>query len=80
MCKLQKQYDFYRRNKSALLNDYRNLYLVISDSLEVRAFATIAEAYSYGSQKLGLGTFMIQKCSDTNDNVQSMSNLGLRKA
>ena len=78
MCKLQKQYDFYHRNNSALMEEHPNLYLVISDTLEVKAFASIAEAYKYGAKNLGLGTFMIQQCSENSDKVQTIKNAGLR--
>ena len=59
MCALQKQYDFFKRNMSSLLEDYdgRNMsslledydgkYLVIPESLEVKAFDTISEAYYF---------------------------------
>lgn len=54
MCALQKQYDFFRRNMSSLLEDYDGKYLVIPESLEVKAFDTISEAYKYGAKTYGL--------------------------
>ena len=47
MCALQKQYDFFKRNMSSLLEDYDGKYLVIPESLEVKAFDTISEAYYF---------------------------------
>ena len=58
MCALQKQYDFFKRNMSSLLEDYDGKYLVIPESLEVKAFDTISEAYVYGAKTYGLGKFL----------------------
>ena len=77
MCALQKQYDFFRRNMSSLLEDYDGKYLVIPESLEVKAFDTIFEAYKYGAKTYGLGKFLLHECNDNADKVQIISNLGL---
>ena len=77
MCALQKQYDFFRRNMSSLLEDYYGKYLVIPESLEVKAFDTFSEAYIYGAKTYGLGKFLLQECNDKADKVQIISNLGL---
>lgn len=77
MCTLRKQHDFYQRNKSALLQDYAGKHLVISADLQITAFDTIAEAYKYGCSTLGLGTFLLQECTEEADKVQIISNLGL---
>ncbi len=75
MCQLQKQYDFFRRNKSSLLEDHKDKYLIISEQLEVKAFDTISEAYSYGAKTYGLGQFLLQECSEDADKVQIISNM-----
>ena len=69
MCALQKQYDFFKRNMSSLLEDYDGKYLVIPESLEVKAFDTISEAYVYGAKTYGLGKFLLQECNDNADNI-----------
>ena len=78
MCRLQKQYDFFRRNKSGLMADYKDQVLVIADNLKVHAFPTMAEAYTFGAQKYGLGNFMIQPCTEKATRKQVMSNIGLK--
>lgn len=80
MCALQKQYDFFRRNMSSLMEDYRGKYLIISDTLDVKAFDSISQAYQYGAKNLGLGNFLLQECTEEADKVQIISNLGLGQA
>lgn len=78
MCKLQKQYDYFKRNKSILIEDHKNEVLVISNELDVHAFPTMEMAYTFGAQKYGLGNFMIQRCTEQATRVQVMSNLGMK--
>ena len=47
MCRLQKQYDFFQRNKSGLMADYKNQVLVIADDLKVHAFPICTTASPY---------------------------------
>ena len=78
MCQLQKQYNYFKHNKSRLLAKYNGLILVISDDFEVHAFSTMSEAYTFGAKTFGLGHFMIQKCSEEADKVQILSNIGIK--
>lgn len=75
MCQLQKQYDYFRRNMSSLIEDHRNKYLTISEDLEVKAFDEISEAYRYGAKTYGLGHFLLQECTEEADKVQIISNM-----
>ena len=75
MVALEKQYNFYQKNKSALINDYAGMYLVITDGLQVHPFATLAEAYQYGAKNYGLGKFMIQECTEAADQIQMITNI-----
>lgn len=77
MCQLQKQYDYFRRNMSSLLEDYKGKYLVISEALEVNVFDTISDAYRFGAKQYGLGHFLLQECNEEADKVQIISNFGL---
>ena len=77
MCALQKQYDYYHRNMSALMEDYEGKFLVISENLDVHAFNTISEAYSFGAKNYGLGNFLLQECTQEANQVKIISNLGL---
>ncbi len=65
---------------SALLEDYPNKYLIISESLEIASFDTISEAYRYGVKTYGLGNFLLQECNEEADKVQIISNMGCRIA
>ena len=60
------------------MEDYLGQVLVISDNLDVHAFSTMAEAYTFGAQTYGLGHFMIQQCTEQATRVQVMSNIGLK--
>lgn len=80
MCQLQKQYDYFRRNMSSLLEDYKGKYLVISEALDVNAFDTISEAYQFGARTYGLGNFLLQECDEEADKVQIITNLNYRVA
>lgn len=80
MCMLQKQHDYYQRNRSSLLQDYHGKHLVISENLDIKAFDTLTEAYKYGCHTYGLGNFLLQECTEEADSVQIISNLGLRTA
>lgn len=77
MCQLQKQYEFFRQNMSSFIKDYEGKYLVISESLEVKVFDSIADAYSFGAKHYGLGNFLLQECNEEADKVQIISNMGL---
>ena len=80
MCQLQKQYEYFRRNMSSLLEDYKGKYLVISEALNVHVFDTIADAYRFGAKTYGLGNFLLQECDEEADKVQIITNLNIKVA
>lgn len=64
MCTLQKQFDFFQKNKNTLMAQFKGQYIVISDALEVTGFEDRLQAYTFGAKTYGLGNFMLQECSD----------------
>lgn len=62
MIALEKQYDYYMEHEKELLEKYEGLYLVISDGLDISAFKSKKEAYTYGADTYGLGNFLLQFC------------------
>lgn len=59
---LAKQYDYYVSHEKELLDKFKGLFLVISDTLEVYAFPKGMDAYNFGAENIGLGKFLIQEC------------------
>lgn len=80
MCKLQKQYDYFKQNESEIMSKYEGMIIIISPNLDVTAFSTMADAYSFAVKNYGLGNFMIQKCTKEATSVKRISNFILRTA
>jgi hypothetical protein len=59
---LEQEYDYYQKNKAALVAKYNGKYLVIRGHDIVGAYDTDIEAYKDASSKYPAGTFLIQKC------------------
>lgn len=74
MIALEKQYNYYMEHETELLEKFGGQYLVISDALEVSAFASKKEAYMYGADTYGLGNFLLQFCDyETAHTVHSIN-------
>lgn len=78
MCRLQKQYAFFKQNITELMEKYSGMIIVISDNLEVSAFETMADAYAFAVKSYGLGCFMVQKCTKDAVSVKRISNFNLK--
>lgn len=78
MCRLQKQYAFFKQNITELMEKYSDRIIVISANLEVTAFDTMADAYSFAVKNYGLGSFMVQKCTKDAVSVKRISNFNLK--
>ncbi len=58
---LEKEFEFFKKNRKELLKKYKNLYIVIKDEKVVGSYKTQSEALSESAKKFELGTFLIQK-------------------
>lgn len=58
--KLQKELDFFDKNKSSYLKTYKNTYVVIKDDKFLGSFTTQLEAYSAGIKQYGNEPFLIK--------------------
>jgi hypothetical protein len=59
---LDKEYDFYIKNLSALLKKYKGKYIVIVGEEVVGSYDTEIEAYTESIILYELGSFLIQYC------------------
>lgn len=59
---LDKEYDFYIKNLSALLKKYKGKYIVIVGEEVVGSYDTKIEAYTESIILYKLGYFLIQYC------------------
>ena len=58
---LEKDFQYFLNNQDELFSKYPNKFSVIEDEPVVAAFDTNIEAYSYGVENYGLGSFLIQR-------------------
>lgn len=61
---IEKQLHYFKENEQTLLGQYGNKYVVISPTLQVNAFDTLEEGFSFGVQSYGYGNFMLRDCTD----------------
>lgn len=60
---LEKEYQYYEKNKETLLKKYLGSFLLISGESVLGNYESEAEAYRAAQKKgLELGTFLIQEC------------------
>ncbi len=64
---LDKQYQFYRKNKQMLLKKYEGQYIVIHNEQVADSFGSERDAYIYSVQHFQIGTFFIQKVTSEDD-------------
>lgn len=62
MINLEKEYQFYLANKSKLLNQYANKFLVIIEEKVIAAYNSYSEAISVSEANLTDGLYLVQKC------------------
>ncbi len=66
---LEKEFDYYLKNKQILIKDYLNKFIVIMDERVVGSYASQEEALKEASKNHKLGTFLIQKVSDNEEDI-----------
>ncbi|MCK4312601.1 MAG: hypothetical protein KAW88_07690 [Candidatus Cloacimonetes bacterium] len=59
---LEREYDFYIKNLSALLKKYKGKYIVIVGEEVVGSYDTEIDAYTNSIKLYELGSFLIQYC------------------
>lgn len=58
---IEKQLEYVKQNAVMLTQKYDGKYVVVSDNLEEKSFASLDMAYSYGIDNLGAGNFFLQQ-------------------
>lgn len=66
---LEKEYDYFLKNKEALLQKYKDQFIVIMGEQVVGNYLSQEEALREASSKYALGTFLIQKVSNNKEDV-----------
>lgn len=66
---LDKEYNYFKKNKARLLKQYANKFIVIKGEQVVGHYDSQEEALKESSQKYKLGTFLIQKVSSSADDT-----------
>jgi hypothetical protein len=59
---LQEQYDYFKANRSNLVEKYYGRYIVIKGNQVIADYGDRYQAYKEMTDKYKLGTFMIHKC------------------
>ena len=73
MAKLDKEFEFYRKNKEALLSKYENKFIAIVGHDIVGAYDDEMEAVRTTMKKYERGTFLVQKVTKEDEVVQFYS-------
>lgn len=71
---LDREYEFFKKNLPQLLNQYKDLFLVIKDEEVIGHFDTYDKALSFGLSKYKLGEFLVQQCIDEDDSTAQFFN------
>ena len=64
---LKKEFEYYLKNQSELLNKYAGKFLVIKDQKVIGFYDTEIEAYANTVKTQEAGTFLIQECQPGNE-------------
>jgi len=67
---LDKEYNFYKNNKETLDKKYDDKYIVIKDTIIIGIFDDHNTALTESLKNNKAGTFLIQKCSISNNQVR----------
>lgn len=60
---LEKEYEYFKRNKDSLYEEYPNKYVLIVGESVIRAFGSMDEAYKYALEHYEPGQFLIDQCT-----------------
>jgi len=66
---LEKEYEYYKKNKNGLIKKYKGKFLVIKNQKVEGVYGNEKEAYDESVKKWDLGTFLIQHCLPENEEV-----------
>lgn len=70
MNEVDRNYNWYKKNLTRLLKEYKNKYIVIKDEQILFSSDNMEQAVTFASE-LELGTFIIQKCEKEDEtNIQ----------
>jgi hypothetical protein len=72
---LEKEFEFYKKNQTSLVEQYQGKYLVIVEEKVEGAFDTEIEAYTDGVKRFGLGKFLLHLCQPGEDNYSQTFNI-----
>lgn len=64
---LEKEFNYFLKNQSKLVEKYRGKFIVIIDHKVIDAFDSELEAIEKTKENHKLGTFLIQKCDPGED-------------
>ena len=67
---LEKEYNYFLKNKDSLLKNYEGKFIVIVGEKIVENFDTQEEALREASKKYELGSFLIQKVSKGKEDIE----------
>jgi hypothetical protein len=65
---LDKEFKYYLANKEDLIKKHLGKYLVIRNETIEGVFDNEIDAYSFGTSRFELGTFLIQQCLPGDEN------------
>lgn len=60
---LEKEFEYFKKNRESLFQTYPDKYLVIKDSGVRFAAGTFEDALSFASKEYELGSFIVQQCT-----------------
>lgn len=66
---LEKEYNYFLKNKESLLKKYENKFIVIVGEDIIESFDSQDDALREASKKYSLGSFLIQKVSKGEEDV-----------
>ena len=66
---LEKEYDYFLKNRNNLLKDFKDQFIVIIGNKVVGNYKSQEEALKNASSKYPIGTFLIQKVSESEDDT-----------
>lgn len=60
---LEKDFKYYLDNQAEFVKNHNGKILVISNQKLCGAFDSMKQAYDFGVEKCGIGSFIVQRCS-----------------
>lgn len=66
---LEKEYNYFKKNKEKLIKEYPNKYVVIKAEKIIGVYDNENKAIEETLKDHKLGTFLVQKCSENSDQV-----------